>query len=408
MFQPPSSPSFPPPGPLGAVPVTDVTPRRRGGVLPWLVALAAVALLWYFRDIAALFAGAFAIAYVLEPLVSRLQRLHVPRSLAIVIVLVASGVALTALLSVVVPDIVHEVTDLSATLPGRIRDQWVPGINRSLLVLRRQYHLRIPVTTDAWLAQLGMRASEIAPRSLNAVLSAASATISVVEFVLEIVIVLALSFYLLMDYRRLTDGVVELVPLRARHRFIAISAQIDQTMGRFVRGQFLVMILLGSLYAGGLTALGVPAGAGLGVFAGMISFVPYLGFLVALTLALLLAALDGGGTSHILVVLGYMAVVHVLDNTLITPRILGGASGLSPVVVILSLLAGARVGGFVGLLVAIPVAAMLRVLLAETVAYYRSTRFFTTVPEAVIAAAPGTLPDGTPIAHALSPTPESR
>lgn len=381
MSPPFTSPSLPPPRPITApVPVTDVTPRRRV-VLPWVIAAVLLTLVWYFRDIALLFAAAFAIAYVLEPVVSRIHRIGVPRAIAVVVVLLASGVALTALLSVVIPDIVHEVTDLSATLPGRIRDEWVPNINHSLLVLRRQYHLHIPTTTDAWLSQLGMRASEIAPRSLNAVVSAASLTISVVEFVLEIVIILALSFYLLMDYHRLTAGVVSLVPIRARVRFESLAHQIDTTMGRFVRGQFAVMLILGALYAAGLTALGIPAGLGVGVFAGMVSFVPYLGFVVALSLALLLAALDGAGMSHVLVVVGYMAVVHILDNTLITPRILGGSIGLSPVVVILSLLAGAKVGGFIGLFVAIPVAAMLRVLLAEAIAYYRGTRFYTAQPD---------------------------
>lgn len=138
----------------------------------------------------------------------------------------------------------------------------------------------------------------------------------------------------------------------------------------------------------------MPGGVGLGLLAGLLSFVPYLGFLIAMVIATALAALDGGGTSHVLTVLGFMWVVHVLDITLVTPRILGGRVGLPPAAVILALLAGGKVAGFVGLLIAIPAASVVRVLLSELVVWYRGTRFFTAAPalpseqEAVLVAAP--------------------
>lgn len=353
---------------------------RPRGFVPWIVGALMVGLVYYFRDMGALLFAAFALAYVLHPLVDRLEGWRVPRSLAIALVLLFVGSAVTAILWFVVPDILKEITMLSSTLPRRIRDEWLPRSNQLLVHLRGRYHLRIPTTADAWMAQLGMRASEIAPRSVAALLSAANATISVLEFALEVLVVLAMSFYLLQDWHALLRNTVGLVPMRAREQFVSIASRVDATMGRFVRGQLLVMLLLGTIFAVGLSALNVPAGLGLGIMAGLISFVPYVGFIVALILSLMLALLDGGGTTHVLLVLGFMVFVHVLDVTLVTPRILGGSIGLPPIMVILSLLAGAKLMGFTGLLVAIPVAAMLRVIVSELVGYYRRTMFFRAPP----------------------------
>lgn len=357
--------------------VAPTAPRR--ALLPWVGVALALALAYYFRDLLGLAGAAFAVAYLLDPLVSRLERLRLPRSLAIVVVLLSLSVVFTLLIWFVVPDIVRQVTDLLNSLPRKLRDQWIPGANRLLVSLRQRYHLRIPVTADAWLAQAGVRTDEIARRSLEMVQSAAGFSISVIEKVVEMVIVGAMAFYLLLDYHRLLDGVLVLVPRRAEHEFSRIAGNVNVALGRYVRGQALAMLILGSLFALGLGALKVPAGVGLGILAGLLSVVPYIGFFIALGLSALLAALDGG-SGACLAVVGYMVFVHVLDITFVTPRILGGSIGLSPVWVILALLAGGKVLGFVGLLAAIPVASVLRVLVGEAVDYYRSTRFYTAMP----------------------------
>lgn len=357
--------------------VAPTAPRR--ALLPWIGVALALGLAYYFRDLLGLAAAAFAVAYLLDPLVSRLERLRVPRSLAIVIVLLLIAVVITVLVWFVVPDIVRQVTDLLTSLPRKLRDQWIPSSNRLLASLRQRYHLRIPATADAWLTQAGMRTDEIARRSVEVVQSAAGYSISIIEKLVETVIVSAMAFYLLLDYHRLLDGVLVLVPRRAEHEFSRIAANVNAALGRYVRGQALAMLILGSLFSLGLGALKVPAGVGLGILAGLLSVVPYIGFFIALGLAALLAALDGGSAACLAVV-GYMVFVHIVDITFVTPRILGGSIGLSPVWVILALLAGGKLMGFAGLLAAIPVASVLRVLVGEAVDYYRSTRFYTAMP----------------------------
>lgn len=322
---------------------------------------------------------AFAVAYLLEPLVEFLERRRVPRSLAITAVLLGLTVVLVLGFWVVVPDLFRQLTTLATSLPTRLREQWIPSANRVLLQLRQNYHVRIPVTVDQWLAQLGLRASEIAPRTASVMLSAAGAGFTVIQAIFEGFIVMAMAFYFLLDWKRLIKGTANLIPLRARAEVERIVTNVDRALGRYVRGQSLAMLILGALFAAGLSTLRVPGGLGLGILAGLLSFVPYVGFFIALGMALLLSLLEGG-TSQFLAVLSYMLFVHVLDLTLVTPRIVGGSIGLSPVTVIIALLAGGKLAGFTGLLLAIPVASVLKVLLAEGIAWYRSTRFYQALP----------------------------
>ena len=357
--------------------VAPTAPRR--ALLPWLAVGVALALAYYFRDLLSLVGAAFALAYLLDPLVLRLERLRVPRSLAIVLVLALIGVVFTLVIWFVVPDIVRQITDLLTSLPRKLRDQWIPAANNLLVSLRQRYRVRIPVTAESWLAQAGMRTDEIARRSLGMVESAADVSISILAKVLESVIVGAMAFYLLLDYHRLLDGVVDLVPRRAKEDFSRVASKVNAALGRYVRAQALAMLILGSLFAVGLTALKVPAGAGIGILAGLLTVVPYVGFFLALAVSALLALLDGG-TGACLAVVGYMVFVHLVDITFVTPRIVGGSIGLSPVWVILALLVGGKVAGFVGLLAAIPVASVLRVLVGEAVDFYRTTRFYTAMP----------------------------
>ena len=357
--------------------VAPTAPRR--ALLPWLGLAVALAVAYYFRDLLGLAGAAFALAYLLDPLVLRLERWRMPRTVAILLVLVVMAVVFTLVVWFVVPDIVRQITDLLTSLPRKLRDQWIPAANNLLVSLRQRYRVRIPVTAESWLAQAGVRTDEIARRSLGMVQSAAGVSLSIIEKLLESVIVAAMAFYLLLDYHRLLDGVVDLVPRRAKDDFSRIAAKVNAALGRYVRGQALAMLILGTLFAVGLTALKVPAGAGIGIVAGLLTVVPYVGFFIALAVSALLALLDGG-TGACLAVIGYMVFVHLVDITFVTPRIVGGSIGLSPVWVILALLAGGKVMGFGGLLAAIPVASVLRVLVGEAVDYYRTTRFYTAMP----------------------------
>ncbi len=418
--QPP--PSAPDVSPRAARPFRLVAPTApQRAVVPWVVLALLLALAWYFHDILLLVAMALGVAYLLEPLVEFLERRRMPRPLAIAVVLLGLTVVVVLGFWIVVPDLIRQLTTLATSLPTKLREHWIPWANQLLLRLRQNYHVRIPVTVDQWLAQLGLRASEIAPRTASVMLSAAGAGVTVIQAIFEGVIVMAMAFYFLLDWQRLIRGVAALIPLRARADVERIVVNVDRALGRYVRGQSLAMLILGGLFAVGLAALRVPGGLGLGIIAGLLSFVPYVGFFIALGMALLLSVLEGG-SSQVFAVLSYMLFVHVLDLTLVTPRIVGGSIGLSPVTVIIALLAGGKVAGFTGLLVAIPVASVLKVLLGELVEWYRGTRFYQALPASHEPGDPVTVavveahPEAVPVvdrdlvvarAHALSLAPAS-
>lgn len=347
------------------------TPTRRS-FTPWIVGGVLLVAMYLFRDAITLAFVAFALAYVAAPAVRRVERLGVPRAVAIVLVLLGFLSLVAAMVAVLVPELIRQVQLFAASIPEysrAIQQQWIPWARRTL-------HLRLPPRTEDAMAQLGLRASAIAPRIGGILNDTLSYSIVVLEGVFTMLIVAATSFYLLMDYDGLLQRTAELVPHSARGRVYALVREIDDTLRHFVNGQLLVMAILGGLYAAGLGLLGVPAGWAIGVFAGLISFVPYLGFFVALGLALVMTALAGRGPAGLLAVTGVMTAVHLLDLTLVTPRIVGGRAKVSPVVVILSLVAGGSVFGFTGVLVAIPVASVLRVLLSHAIEIYKSTGFF--------------------------------
>jgi predicted PurR-regulated permease PerM len=350
--------------------VITLPPRRT--LVPWLVVAAIFTIGYVFRATLTLAFAAFAIAYVFSPLVRRVERWGVPRPLAILLVLLGGTATVATVLAMLLPQLLKQTQTLFASVPSysaAIQRQWIPW-------LRMHLHIHLPPRTEDALAQLGLRASSLAPQLGDLLDNTVSYTVTIVEAIFTGLIVFALTFYLLMDFDSVLHAARELVPHRARPRTQVIAHEIDDTLRHFVTGQLLVMAILGALYAVGLGVVGVPAGWAIGLFAGMISFVPYLGFFVAMGLAMLMAALQGHGAGPVFAVLGMMAAVHILDLTLITPRILGGRAKISPVVTILALIAGGSVFGFAGVLVAIPVASVLKVLLRELVIVYKNTQFF--------------------------------
>ncbi len=368
--------------------VITLPPRRT--LVPWLVVAAILALTYIFRATLTLGFAAFAIAYVVSPLVRRVERWGVPRPLAILLVLLGGTASVATVLAMLVPQLVKQTQHLFQSIPtysAAIQRQWIPWI-------RTHLHVHLPSRTEDALAQFGLRASSLAPQLGDVLDNTLTYTVTLVEAIFTALVVFALTFYLLMDFDNALDGVRSLVPHRARPRTQLIVREIDDTLRHLVAGQLLVMGILGALYALGLGVIGVPAGWAIGLFAGMISFVPYLGFFVALGLAMLMAALQGQGAGPVLAALGMMTAVHILDLTLVTPRILGGRAKISPVATILALIAGGSVFGFKGVLFAIPIASVLKVLLRELVAVYKNTQFFLSGSTPATQSAPFVPPPG--------------
>jgi predicted PurR-regulated permease PerM len=204
-----------------------------------------------------------------------------------------------------------------------------------------------------------------------------SGTWAVLASIFNAALVPLFAFYFLRDFDKMKASMSGLVPLPHRERVAVRARRVDGVVGHWFRGQVTVAAILGISYTVGLGLCGVKLWYAIGILAGVMSIVPYLGFLVGIGLALLMSGLDdGSGWGQIVGVLCVFAVVQMTDAYFITPKIVGDKVGLSPVVVIIVLLMGGASFGFLGVLLAIPTTAVLRVFVLEAIADYKRSRAF--------------------------------
>jgi predicted PurR-regulated permease PerM len=192
--------------------------------------------------------------------------------------------------------------------------------------------------------------------------------------------VLVLAVYLLNDFDRITAGLTELIPLRWRGVVTRYAGDIDRMLSHFLRGQLTVMAILAVLYSAAYALLGVRLAVPIGMIAGILNFIPYLGSGFALVAGLLMSLLDGWDLWQVVgVVLAYTAV-QTLEGFVTTPRIVGHTVGLSEIWVLVALFVGAELFGFLGVLLAVPAAAVAKIFVAPALRYYRRTALFRDAP----------------------------
>jgi predicted PurR-regulated permease PerM len=368
---------------------------RREIVLPRTMYIVGAILLggyvvYWLRDVLTPIFVAFSLAYILDPLVDRLESWRVPRPAGIAIVLVGVLGAVALFLGLVVPGIAADVASVIRELPQQLAALWA-----RLMPWLEQRGIEVPHSTTEWVERLNALAGEAASTILgpagNALGSLLGGTLSVLGSVAAALIVLVLAVYLLNDFDRITAGLKELIPLRWRATVTHYTGAIDQMLSHFLRGQLTVMAILAVLYSAAYALLGVRLAVPIGMIAGMLNFIPYLGSGFALAAGVLMSLLDGwhpwqlGG-----VVLAYTAV-QTLEGFVITPRIVGHTVGLSEIWVLVALFVGGELFGFLGVLLAVPAAAVAKIFVAPAVRYYRRTALFRHAP---LAAGPDGLPAG--------------
>ena len=286
-------------------------------------------------------------------------------------------------LALVVPGIAADVAGVIQELPSSSRALWTrigPWLE--------QRGIAVPHSTTEWVERLNALASEVASTILapagNVVSSFMGGTLSVLGSVAAALVVLVLAVYLLNDFDRITAGVKELIPWRWRETVTNYAGEIDHMLSQFMRGQLIVMAILAVLYSGAYALLGVRLAVPIGMVAGILNFIPYLGGAFALVAGLLMSLLDGWHVWQLVgVVLAYTAV-QTLEGFVITPRIVGQTVGLSEIWVLVALFVGAEIFGFLGVLLAVPAAAVAKIFVAHGVQYYRTTALFRHAPPAAV------------------------
>ncbi|MEM7546882.1 MAG: AI-2E family transporter [Pseudomonadota bacterium] len=313
-----------------------------------------------------------AIAYFTDPLADRLEAKGLSRTLStVVITAVALVVAVLALL-ILIPLLINQISLAANAAPGII------GAVRELLELH-VLPLIFPDTDKAAVLTeaLAKFQDQIRTISTTVLQSAWSVGMAGVEFITLAVFTPVVAFYLLLDWDNMIARIDELLPRQHADTIRELSVRVDRVLAGFVRGQLTVCLILGSFYAASLIVIQLPFGLLVGLFAGLISFIPFVGSILGGTLSIGIAIFYfWGDPIWILAVAGVFAIGQVVEGNYLTPKLVGGSVGLHPVWLMFALSAFGAMFGFTGLLIAVPAAAVIGVFLRFSIEHYKQGRLY--------------------------------
>jgi len=319
------------------------------------------------------------IAYILDPLVTRLESLHIRRSISSLGIIVAVLVFFTLLLLGLLPALIRELSDFGQRAPRYIKE-----LTQFLLVVAERFEIQVPQDWNQMSQFLMEKARTISPNvaaPLKALISSLFKSVfSVVGTVVHVVLVPIIAYYLLVEFQDIRSSISDLIPPYVREPVMGKLQEIDKVLSAFVRGQLTIALILAVLYSVGFLIIGIDLALVLGILSGLLWIVPYLGTLFALVSGSAMAIAKYGDFVHVLYVVGWVCIVQLTEAYLLTPKIVGKAVGLHPVVYILALIVGANLFGFIGLLIAIPLTAIAKVFLGSLINMYRSSYLFIDSP----------------------------
>jgi predicted PurR-regulated permease PerM len=342
-------------------------------LLFWLgFILIAIVALGMVQSILLPFAAGVVLAFILSPAVGRLERWGIRRSLAALAVLIVFLVGVVLVFVVLVPLIQNQVVQLGAKVPALIaflqdQSKWLMGLLRQQLPKDQMDKLQELIDSKlaeavAWVATLFQ----------NLVTS----SIAILNIVSLVVIAPIVTFLLMRDWERIVALIDDLVPRQSLATVRAQARAVSDTLVGFVHGQALVCLILAIYYGTTLSLVPLDSGLALGLLIGVLAVIPILGAAIGFVLALGLAATQYGTWTAILTVVAIFAVGQVIEGNFLTPKLVGDRIRLHPVWVIFALFAGASLFGFVGVLFAVPAAAVIGVLVRFAVSRYRRSALY--------------------------------
>jgi predicted PurR-regulated permease PerM len=353
----------------------EFTPAQKRAAAWLLIALLVVFALRALGPVLTPFVFAAVFAYVLTPLVDRLCESagrKFPRVLAVVIVELLFLLAITLLVLLVAPVLSKELPQVKEQLPG-VLDKLDSTVRPWLRDMGIYIALDVASLKQHALAYLSTNYSD----AMSALVSSLrlGGSVALIVFANIILIPVAL-FYLLLDWARFTHLILELVPPRLRPGVDSFTSEADLVLGQYLRGQLLVMVTMAVYYSTGLALFGLDLALPIGVFTGLAMFVPYVGFGIGLILALLAGLLQFASVTAFVMVAVVYGSGQIVEGFFLTPRLVGERIGLHPLAVIFALLAFGQLFGFVGVLVALPVSAVLVVAVRRVRASYMGSRLY--------------------------------
>jgi predicted PurR-regulated permease PerM len=338
----------------------------------WIMVVALMAgFLWLFQGILTPFILGMVIAYLLNPLVQKLENCKWPRWVAVLSLLSSFLIVVGVAIGFLVPRLLHEAVQLAQDVPG-----WAAQAQQSLAPIAQKFGIDMTPNTEAVVDNIQGQAGNIlkAGRNiLSGVLAGGAAVVSFISFVLLMPIV---AFYMMLDWPKLVAKFKDLLPRGKAAVVGGLLKESDKTLAGFIRGQLSVCLILGLFYGIGLSVIGLRFGFVIGVAAGILSIMPYVGSGFGLLMAVAVAWFTTGETFMVVSALVVFGLGQFLEGNFLTPKLVGDNIGLHPLWVIFALMAGGSLLGFTGLLVAVPIAAVIGVLVRFAITEYKKSDYY--------------------------------
>ena len=334
--------------------------------------------LYLLKPVVLPFVGAFLVAYLFSPLVDKLHKIGLPRWLSISAVFIGIGVVITLAFWYLVPLVWEQLMYAKNSIPSGIHwanYKFLPWLSDSFNLVPME--LDVDQISAAIMEYVQTNYSADSIQAMIAKL--AQSGLNFIQIGGTVVLIPIIAFYFLLDWDRMLDSFRRLIPRRHEEQTLVIAKECHSVLGAFVKGQFLVMVLLGVVYAMGLQLIGLEVGLIIGMVAGLCSIIPYLGFAVGIIAAVIASLFQFGIDWMQLLLVGVVFMIgQAVEGYILQPFLLGDKIGLSPVAVVFAVLAGAQLGGILGMLIALPVAAVIVVLLRHAREFYENSPMYST------------------------------
>jgi len=317
----------------------------------------------------------FALAFMLEPLADRFQRRGRSRNAAVLLTLLTTTLTVLLIFVLLLPGIYDQFVESAEKLPLALRA--AGGRVQSLLDLARErLSPAVFARLQGFINNFQQDPSAITSRLGGYLTQGLFGLVNLGSAAIGLLIVPFFVYYLLLDMANLRRFVEEHVPERHRGVGARLFDEVGDVVRSYVRGRFIIAFILAAFYAVGLLILGVPLWAAIGLIAGIIGIIPYLGVICGIVLALGFAALDGGGLLRLLGVVGVFLIAQPIEDYVLTPRLIGNKLELHPMLVFIALIVAGSLFGLLGLVLAIPVLGVLKVLLRFFDELYLRSEFY--------------------------------
>ena len=349
--------------------------KKQNTIIILAVIAATLVFIYLSRRVILPFFVAFSLAYLLDPLVDRMEGWKISRTFSVVILLLLSFLMSLGGVLLIFPLFKIQAENLTRNFPHYLEkmQDWARPFLEQVAGLDKA---KIQEMFDQGFASFGEIPLKIITGATTFLWSSLSGLFNVILVMANMVIIPVAMFYLLRDFDEINTKLLNLIPPRLRDKTVDLVKEIDRVLSSFVRGQLMVALLMGVLYCIGLMICGTPMSLLIGMVSGLANLIPYLGLALGFIPAALLTYLHTQELLPILGVAGVFAVVQVLEGMVITPRIVGENIGLHPVAVIFAVLLGGELFGLVGIIIGVPAVAVINVLLKRGIANYQQSPFF--------------------------------